>query len=102
MPLAATEFAENIYWVYSVVLDPARSIDAESVMARLANYKIGTRPFFYPLHKQPALKLHLDSNHICRNSEMLSEYGFYLPSGLGLKDDDIEFVCQKLIQVLGQ
>ena len=24
------------------------STDAESVMARLADYKIGTRPFFYP------------------------------------------------------
>ena len=38
LPLATTEFAENIYWVYSIVLlDPARSTDAESVMARLAD-----------------------------------------------------------------
>jgi len=71
-------------------------------MSRLAEYKIGTRPFFYPLHKQPVLQSHLDPNQNCRNSELLSEYGFYLPSGLGLKDSDIEFVCEKLIEVLSQ
>jgi len=102
LPLAATDFAENIYWVYSVVLDPGLGVHAASVMTSLGNYKIGARPFFYPLHKQPVLQSHLGSNHNCTNSEMLSEYGFYLPSGLGLKDDDIEFVCEKLIEVLDQ
>ena len=101
LPVSTTAFAENIYWVYSVVLDPARGADAKSIMRRLADYKIGTRPFFYPLHKQPVLQSHLGPRQNCVNSEMLSEYGFYLPSGLGLEVNDIEFVCSKLIEVLG-
>ena len=102
LPLAETDFAKNIYWVYSIVLDSALGMKAKFVMDRLAEHRIGTRPFFYPLHKQPVLQSHLGSDHICKNSETLSEYGFYLPSGLGLKDDDIAFVCEKLIEVLDQ
>lgn len=102
LPLATTDFAKNIYWVYSIVLDPALGMKAKFVMDCLAEHKIGTRPFFYPLHKQPVLQSHLGSNQICTNSEILSEYGFYIPSGLGLADDDIKFVCEKFIEVLGQ
>ena len=34
------------------------------------------------------------------NAEYISKKGFYLPSGLGLSDDDIGTVVQKLKKVL--
>merc|ERR1712194_421265 len=43
---------ENIFWVYMVeVLHP--SVTASDVMRELGKVKVGTRPCFYPIHKQP-------------------------------------------------
>ena len=49
-PLSETDYAENIYWVYGLVLDQSLPFDAREMMHRLAEKKIGTRPFFWPMH----------------------------------------------------
>ena len=53
LPIGQTPYAQNIYWVYGIVLNDEFPLDAQSVMAKLGEHKIGTRPFFYPMHKQP-------------------------------------------------
>merc|ERR1740115_717068 len=46
---------KNIYWIYGVEVksDVPDGVDAEFVMKKLADSKVGTRPFFWPMHKQP-------------------------------------------------
>src|SRR5665213_1747250 len=56
LPLARTGYADNIYWVYGLVLGDSYPFGAEEVMRRLAAEKIGTRPFFWPMHEQPVLR----------------------------------------------
>ena len=56
LPLASTDDAENIYWVFGVVLDESVSFDAADAMSRLAKHGIGTRPFFWPMHEQPVFR----------------------------------------------
>ena len=56
LPLPGTEYAENIYWVYGLVLKDDVSFNAMEMMENLAEYGIGTRPFFWPIHEQPALR----------------------------------------------
>ena len=34
------------------------------------------------------------------NSEFLSKNGLYLPSGLGLKNKEIDYICKTLIKIL--
>ncbi|CAJ1331447.1 unnamed protein product, partial [Effrenium voratum] len=46
----------NIYWVYGVELPSSAPLDAEEVMKRLAAAKVGTRPFFWPMHEQPVFR----------------------------------------------
>ena len=61
----------------------------------LKKYKIETRDFFWPMNKQDALKkynLRLKKNY--KNSEYISKYGLYLPSGLGTSSKDINYVCK--------
>ena len=53
LPLARNELAENIYWVYGVVLDDEVGPDADAVCRERAHSGIGTRPFFWPMHEQP-------------------------------------------------
>lgn len=102
LPLAKTDYAENIYWVYGLVIDEARGIDAEEAMRQFAAKGIGTRPFFCPMHQQPVLRrmgLCLDAAHPV--SERLYRQGFYIPSGLALTDAQIDRVIEAVWQVLG-
>ena len=61
----------------------------------LKKCKIETREFFWPMNKQDALKkynLKLEKNY--RNSEYISKYGFYLPSGLETSNKEINYICK--------
>ena len=49
LPLASADYAENIYWVYGIVLEDEAPFDAKEAMWRLAKAGIGTRPFFWPM-----------------------------------------------------
>lgn len=94
-------YAENIYWVFGIVLKKESCINAATAMKKLADRGIGTRPFFYPMHKQPVfLKDGTVMEESLPVSEMLSEMGFYLPSGLALSDEDIELSARKLREIL--
>lgn len=101
LPLAKTSYADNIYWVFGLVIkDP--SLSADIVMKKLEEKGIQTRHFFYPLHKQPALtKIDFyDANrnidNFFTNSNYISEHGFYIPSGLGLTDAEQAYVIETL------
>lgn len=91
LPLEKTLYAENVYWVYGMVLKNEVPFDAEEAMRRLAERKIGTRPFFWPMHEQPVFKKRgLFENFFCPVAERLARRGFYIPSGLGLTNDQME------------
>ena len=101
LPLSATNYCQNIYWVYGLVLTDSISKDAKEVMNLLAENNIGSRPFFYPLHKQPVLKkLGYYSKENFPVAEQLSSSGFYVPSGLALTDNQINRVSEVLYKVL--
>lgn len=103
IPLSSTSYADNIYWVYGVVLKKESGITAETAMKKLSEAGIGTRPFFYPMHKQPVfLNNGTVKDESLPVSEMLSEMGFYLPSGLALSDEDVQRSANALRKILGQ
>ena len=72
-------------------------------MHRLAARGIGTRPFFWPLHEQPVLRrLGLFAQDRHPVAERLARRGFYVPSGLGLAEAEIDEVCRTVCDVLGK
>jgi len=100
LPLEKTEFAENIYWVYGIVLKSKINFDAEEAMKILGRMKIGTRPFFHPMHLQPVFdKMNLFKNEIYPVSENLSKRGFYIPSGLALTEEQIRSSAKALLSI---
>ena len=101
LPVTKTDFCENIYWVYAITLKDDYRKTAKEVMAELSMYNIGTRPFFYPMHKQPVFKkMGLFLKDDLPNSESLYEKGLYIPSGLALTNEDIHDVSIALHKVL--
>jgi perosamine synthetase len=96
LPLPRTEYADNIYWVYGLVLDDRVATDAAGMMGRLAERGIGTRPFFWPMHDQPVFRrmgVVPESRGGYPVAERLARRGFYLPSGLALTDDQMDTVA---------
>lgn len=101
LPLVKTDYAENIYWVYGIVLKDEVSDDAEDIMKKLAEFRIGTRPFFWCMHEQPVFrKMKMFEDVHCPVAENLARRGFYIPSGLALTETQIEQVSQTLREVL--
>ncbi len=101
LPLAHTDYADNIYWVYGLLLDEATGMSAEEAMKRLAAKGVGTRPFFYPMHQQPVLRrMGLFDGEQYLVAERLSRQGFYIPSGMTLNDAQIERCAVAVREVL--
>ena len=101
LPIEKTDYADNIYWVFGMVInDP--DISADVVMKALRERGIATRHFFYPMHKQPALvKEGCCSNDILAdnqyyNANYISKHGFYIPSGLGLTYEEQKYVIDTI------
>ncbi|MEQ8757528.1 MAG: DegT/DnrJ/EryC1/StrS family aminotransferase [Coleofasciculus sp. G1-WW12-02] len=101
LPLPRTDYAENIYWVYGVVLTDDVPFDAKEAMKRLREEKIGSRPFFWPMHEQPVFhKMGLFKEESYPVAERLARRGFYLPSGMALTPEQIERVAATVKEIL--
>jgi perosamine synthetase len=101
LPAASTEYADNVYWVYGVVLGDEIPFDAVEAMRRLAQAGIGTRPFFWPMHEQPVFQAAgLFAGERYPVAERLARRGFYLPSGLALTEAQIETSASALRALL--
>lgn len=96
-----TADAENIWWVYGLVLDDSVPFDAFEAMARLAKMGVGCRPFFWPMHEQPVLRrMGLFDGVRLPVAERLARRGFYVPSGLALTEAQIDTVAAAVKELL--
>jgi perosamine synthetase len=95
-------WAMSVYWMYGLVLDEATGLDAVAFAERLAGHGVETRPFFLGMHEQPVLRERsLFAGESYPVAERIARQGLYLPSGLALRDEEIERVCQAVREVLG-
>ena len=95
------KYAHNIYWVFGVLLKGKLSGKKNLIQKKLFKNKIETRPFFWPMHKQEIFKkMGLFKGEKYPVAENLSKNGFYLPSGLGLKNTQIDYVIKELKKII--
>jgi perosamine synthetase len=94
-----TAFAENVYWVFGVVLTRDSPFTRADLISALAAERIGARTFFFGLHSQPAL---LDPGLIepvtLPTTEILAARGMYLPGGAGLSPEDQQRVIDVVLE----
>jgi perosamine synthetase len=101
LPLERTPYAENIYWVFGVVLHERVPFDAKGAIARLRAKGVDARHFFWPMHEQPVLcKLGYFANERCLNAERIARRGFFLPSGVGTTRDEVDTSANALKEIL--
>ena len=94
-------WAKNVYWVYGVVLEEGTGLDAKQFARKLFEKGVGTRPFFLGMHEQPVfhkMGLFQDEKHPV--AERLARQGLYLPTGLTIKVNAIDQVCDAVRECL--
>ena len=101
LPIEKTEYADNIYWVYGIVLDKDMKADNKSIQKLLTEEGIGSRAFFWCMHEQPVFqKQGMFIKESYPNAEYLARKGFYIPSGLALTKEQMETVVYKVKKVI--
>lgn len=96
-----TEYADNVYWIYGIVLSDDVPFDAEEAMRRLGEKGVGTRSFFWPMHEQPVFrKSGLFDGIRCPIAERIARRGFYVPSGVAITRRQVEQVADAVRQVV--
>lgn len=101
LPIEKTSYADNIYWVFGIVLEENSSLTNREVVQRLAEEGIGSRTFFWCMHEQP---VYINDGYFkeekYKNAEYLARKGFYIPSGLALTEKQMDEVVCKLIKII--
>ncbi|WP_352404926.1 LegC family aminotransferase [Sporanaerobacter acetigenes] len=90
------EWAKNVHWLYSIVVEDEYGISRDELIKLLAENEVESRPFFMPIHKMPP---YVDCKHGDLSvTEELSGKGLNLPSSVGLKMEEIEKVCEVIMR----
>lgn len=80
------EYAFNVYWMYSVLLDNEK--ERNMLMDFLADNNVETRPLFWPMSMMPPYKKYLSQDDAFPVSEGTAVRGINLPAGPKLTLDD--------------
>ncbi len=82
-----TDLSEVTPWFVDVLAD-----DRDGLMSHLVEHGIKTRPFYPPIHRQPAYCL--DDSYCV--TEQVATSGLWLPSSSFLTDNDVHRVCETI------
>ena len=89
------DWAMNVYWMYSILVRDRSKRD--KLMEWLSQRGIETRTFFFPIHRQPYYSLRYEGQRY-EVADDLSERGINLPSGSGLTEEEISYVCDNVLE----
>ena len=89
---ASFEDVINTYWLYTIVLNDNCELDRDTLIGKLQQNGIETRPVFYPLHEMPPYQQYVRDEQY-PVADRVSKRGICLPSYLSLQPSEIEFIC---------
>ena len=94
------EWAKNVYWMYSILVEDKFGMSREELMSELEKKGIETRTFFIPMHVQPVFQnMGLFKGERYPVAEELARKGLYLPSSSGLSREEIEHICDEIRKI---
>ena len=89
----STDFNSN-FWLSTVLIDPKTGKDPESLRQFMLDAGVETRRLWRPMHMQPVFAdAPYDGGTTC---ETLFDRGLCLPSGSGLKEEELRYVADKI------
>lgn len=87
-------WARNVFWMYSILVEKEYGMSRDKLMVRLKEAGVDSRPVFYPVHTMPPYEQGLSFPI----AEELAGKGISLPSGIGLRDEEIERVASLIVR----
>jgi len=90
------DWAHSIYWMTSIRLENT-IISRDELMKKMKEEEIDSRPVFPTISKYPMWH----SECVNPNATLISDNSINLPSGHNLTKDEIDTVCNSIIQNLG-
>ncbi|MCX7044223.1 MAG: DegT/DnrJ/EryC1/StrS family aminotransferase [Candidatus Sumerlaeota bacterium] len=88
----------SIRWMSSIVLPKGCKLGRDEFMAELKKRMIDSRPFFYPLSGTPGFKPMKKSNPVAYD---IAARGINLPSGHERTEEDVDYICWHVRDLLG-
>lgn len=89
----SADFNSN-FWLSTVVIDPKTGKDPESLRQFMLDAGVETRRLWRPMHMQPVFA---DAPYYGGTTcETLFDRGLCLPSGSGLKEEELRYVADKI------
>lgn len=87
----------NVYWMYSILVEPPCALDRDGLMVALRAAGIDSRPFFHPLDTLPPYH----SAEPRAVSLRLSRCGLNLPSYPDLTDEQVVYIAETIARLVG-
>ena len=90
----------NGAWITAMVIDKKYNISKKEFINKMNKLNVPIRPFFYPLSSIPAFNMkrkYKDKNKV---SYDISSRGVNLPGAPNLSDTQINFICDKIREVI--
>ncbi len=84
-------------WMTSIILDRDFGVTRDEFRGKLKEKKIDSRPFFYPISMFPLYKSLEKQNP---NAYHIALNGINLPSGVNLKEEEVDYICRTIRRVL--
>lgn len=98
-PPPEADWAKNIYWLYSILIQEDFGTSRDELVSELAKRGIETRPFFIPMHKQPVFKkMGITSGDFPIADELCAK-GICLPSSSSLEENQVGYVCDSIREI---
>tara|TARA_B100001250_G_scaffold204660_1_gene175659 strand:+ start:16871 stop:18004 length:1134 start_codon:yes stop_codon:yes gene_type:complete len=95
--LEESEACFSNHWLTTILLDKTSKIDRLQMRLHLEEDNIESRPLWKPMHLQPIFK---DcQSYVNGVSEDLFNRGLCLPSGVGMTEEDLQRVVDRIIQL---
>jgi len=96
-PPPKADWAKNVYWMYTVLVEDGFGVDRNELMKALEAKGIETRPVFYLITDMPPYK----SNEKFPVASEISRKGISLPSSVNLKDEEINYIVDCIKECRG-
>jgi len=91
------DWALNSYWMVCLEVEGMDEVKRATLMTRLIQVGVDTRPYFYPMSKMPYLP---DADTPI--SHHISQIGINLPTYVGLEEADIDYISEQVLRVVGE
>lgn len=97
----SAEWAKNIYWLYSIIVDEHKiGMSRDMLALKLSEQGIDTRPFFSPMHIQPCYASDEQNKDAYPVTTWLAAHGLSLPTSNDIRLEDVDRVCDAIAQIV--